>query len=159
MPPDAKERNSMTEAISMFPDAGQFASHLRLLHEERRRRKLEVRARGLKRQSLSLSERQAVLNKTAARCHICGGEIAGKWDADHVFSHAQGGPRTVDNYLPAHSLCNNYRWFYGTEEFQWILKLGVWFRTQIENDDDLALELAERFVRHEARRNRRRGRP
>jgi hypothetical protein len=78
------------------------------------------------------------------------------WDADHVFAHAQGGVHSVDNYLPAHSICNNYRWYYGAQEFQWILKLGVWLRTNIERENNLALELAERFVRYEANRESRR---
>jgi hypothetical protein len=33
--------------------------------------------------------------------------------------------------LPAHSTCNNYRWDYLPEEFQYILKLGVWASTQM----------------------------
>jgi 5-methylcytosine-specific restriction endonuclease McrA len=146
------------EATTQFRSAQQFAAHLRALHEDRSRRKLEVRAHGHKRLRLSAAERRAILSKTGGRCHICGGEIDGAWDADHVFAHAQGGAHATDNYLPAHSICNTYRWFYGTEEFQWILKLGVWLRTQIESGDDSALGLAERFIRHEARRDSRRRR-
>ena len=83
--------------------------------------------------SLTAVERHQVLAKTAGRCHICGGKIKGKaWHADHVMAHSAGGVHDVDNYLPAHSLCNNYRWDYRPEEFQYILKLGVWTRTQIE---------------------------
>lgn len=33
---------------------------------------------------------------------------------------------SADNFLPAHSTCNNYRWDYLAEEFELILKLGVW---------------------------------
>ena len=29
----------------------------------------------------------------------------------------------MHNYLAAHAICNNYRWNYGAEEFQLILKL------------------------------------
>ena len=29
----------------------------------------------------------------------------------------------MDNYLPAHATCNNYRWDYTAAEFQEILKL------------------------------------
>jgi 5-methylcytosine-specific restriction endonuclease McrA len=100
--------------------------------------------------------RREVLAKTDSHCHICGGKIDGAWDADHVLAHAQGGVHCVDNYLPAHKLCNNYRWFYGTEEFQWILKLGVWLRTLVEKEDRQALELISRFMRHGGRRHSRR---
>jgi hypothetical protein len=53
--------------------------------------------------------------------------------ADHVLSHAAGGPHKLPNYLAAHNLCNGKRWFYSPEEFQWILRIGVWARKQIED--------------------------
>jgi 5-methylcytosine-specific restriction endonuclease McrA len=70
------------------------------------------------RQRLSPEERVLVLRKTDGRCHICGGAIEGNWDADHVMPHSAGGEHSVDNYLPSHSVCNNYRWFYSPAEFQ-----------------------------------------
>jgi 5-methylcytosine-specific restriction endonuclease McrA len=101
------------------------------LRSERRQGKRDsIRQR---RRSLTAAERSHILAKTAGRCHICGGAIEGKaWQADHVMAHSAGGLHGVDNYLPAHSLCNNYRWDYLPEEFQTILKLGVWARTHIE---------------------------
>lgn len=150
------ERNNIVEAITLFESARQLSAHLRMLRKDLRKRKLEVRARGQRRMSLSAIQRRDVLNKSGGRCHICGGGIDGTWDADHVFAYAQGGAHGPDNYLPAHSICNSYRWFYGAEEFQWILKLGVWLRTQIANEEHSALRLAERFVRHERSRDSRR---
>lgn len=144
------------EADSLFEDAREFASHLRKLRAERRKRKLQTGRQGRKRQALSTKNRKAVLSKTGGQCHICGGAIDGDWAADHVLAHAQGGEHSLDNYLPAHTLCNNYRWFYGTEEFQWILKLGVWLRTRIEKEDRRTLELVDQFVRHEVHRHSRR---
>ncbi len=146
----------MPEVHSVFESAEEFATHLHLLRQDRRKRKLEVRSEGRKRRALTPKERLKVLNKTGGRCHICGGSIVDDWAADHVFAHSQGGEHTVDNYLPAHPICNNYRWFYGTEEFQWILKLGVWFRTKIETKNPLALRLAKKFVRYEVQRDSRR---
>jgi hypothetical protein len=61
-----------------------------------------------------------------------GGPVGEIWQADHVLSHSGGGASTEENYLPAHILCNNYRWHYTAEELQQILKLGVWTRTQIQ---------------------------
>ncbi len=146
------------KAHALFDNAREFAAHLRGLHKDRRNAKREARLQNHKRRSLTPRERQSVFTKTGGRCHICGGVIDedGPWDADHVLAHAQGGVHSVDNYLPAHSICNNYRWFYGPEEFQWILKLGVWLRTKIEGENNLALELAERFVRYEDIRESRR---
>jgi len=128
-----------------------FANRLKLLHEQRRNGKI---ATSKSRKSLSKEERNLILNKTGRRCHICGGKIkrGEKWQADHVLAHAHGGKHSVENYLAAHSICNNYRWHYGSEEFQWILKLGVWLRTLIEKRDNLAMSLAERFIMHERHR-------
>jgi hypothetical protein len=108
------------------------------------------------RKPLSRLERQEVFKKTGGRCHVCGGAIEGAWEADHVFSHSLGGQHESGNYLPAHPICNNYRWFYGTEEFQWILKLGVWLRTQIEKETVLGGLAARAFCAHERTRAGRR---
>ena len=107
---------------------------------------------------LSQPERSGVLAKTGKRCHICGGPIAPteRWQADHVLAHSSGGGQAVENYLPAHALCNNYRWDYLPEEFQLILKLGVWARTQAERGTSVGEAVATGFVAHEQRRERRR---
>ncbi len=109
------------------------------------------------RSSLTAAERSAILAKTSGRCHICGGEVeVGKWQADHVIAHSAGGNHKVDNYLPAHSSCNNYRWDYLPEEFQYILKLGVWARTQIERGTAVGYDVASAFEGYETRRVKRR---
>jgi hypothetical protein len=76
--------------------------------------------------------------------------------ADHLLAHSAGGTHDVDNYLPAHSICNNYRWDYLPEEFQYILKLGVWAKTQIERGTTVGNDVAISFAGHEARRVKRR---
>ena len=48
------------------------------------------------------------------------------------------------------------RWFYGTEEFQWILKLGVWLRTQIEKETALGRLAAKAFCSYDCTRAGRR---
>lgn len=142
---------------SRIRNASEFAAHLRELRAMRRQQKISVIAKGQKRRSLTKKQRGAIFLKTEGRCHICGGEICQgeAWQADHVLAHAQGGVHSAGNYLPAHPICNNYRWFYGSEEFQWILKLGVWMRTQIEKDNHNAIILAERFVKYETVRESR----
>jgi hypothetical protein len=62
----------------------------------------------------------------------------------------------LDNYLPAHKTCNNYRWHYSPEEFQIILKLGVWLRTQIEKETTIGKAAGAAFVAHDLRRAARR---
>lgn len=110
------------------------------------------------RRSLSAKHRAAILEKTGGRCHICGGRIEGKWHADHVLAHSRSGEHAVDNYLPAHATFNNYRWDYLPEEFQLIMKLGVWARTQIEKETKPGRVVAEGFLAAErVREGRRRG--
>lgn len=109
------------------------------------------------RRALTAKQRNTVLRKTGGRCHVCGGKVGRKWHADHVASHALGGEHAEDNYLAAHELCNNYRWHYLPEEFQIIMKLGVWARTQVEQGTPVGTEIANRFVSYEqAREGRRR---
>jgi hypothetical protein len=145
----------IVSASDRFSSGKDFAARLRALREKRREQKLTLRDQVV-RKSPSRSERQNIFEKTAGRCHICGGLIEGDWEADHVFSHSLGGRHEADNYLPAHPICNNYRWFYGTEEFQWILKLGVWLRTQIEKETALGRLAATAFCTYDSIRAGRR---
>jgi 5-methylcytosine-specific restriction endonuclease McrA len=125
-----------------------------LRNERRQGKRTSVRRPRIR---LTADERRQVLAKTSGRCHICGGKVEGeKWQADHVMAQSAGGAHQVGNYLPAHSLCNNYRWDYLPEEFQYILKLGVWARTQIERGAVVGNDIASAFAIHETRRLKRR---
>jgi 5-methylcytosine-specific restriction endonuclease McrA len=140
------------KTILALQSAIRFANRLKLLRKQRQQGKIAGATQ--KRQSLSKEQRSLILSKTGGRCHICGGKIkkSENWQADHVRAHTHGGEHSVENYLAAHALCNNYRWHYGSEEFQWIIKLGVWIRTLIETRDSLAMILAERYIKHERHR-------
>ena len=130
-----------------------------LLIRQREKRKSEIkqnRDTRPPRKSLSQSQRKNVLSKTNSRCHICGGVIKDSWQADHVLSYSKGGEHTEDNYLPAHNTCNNYRWSYSPEEFQEIMKLGVWVRNQIIKQNEIGKAVAEKFVKYELNRIKRR---
>jgi 5-methylcytosine-specific restriction endonuclease McrA len=133
----------------------------KLLSRLRVRRKKGIKRRRKKRlprKSLGLRDRASVLEKTGGRCHICGGVLDGDdWHADHVFHYASGGARSLDNYLPTHALCNSYRRCFSDAEFQWILRLGVWLRNQIEKDKPVVREAAEKFCLHQKQLRRRRG--
>jgi hypothetical protein len=62
----------------------------------------------------------------------------------------------VENYLPAHGLCNGYKWAYSQEEFQWVLKIGVWARHQMERHSALGEAMLHGFFDYECRREARR---
>jgi hypothetical protein len=145
------------QADQIFKDVSAFAAALRELHAHRRGRVVSGRSERAPRAMLTKENRRKVLDKTGGLCHICGGTInADDWQADHVLAHSTGGAHSVDNYLPAHSICNNYRWHYDAWEFQWILKLGVWLRTQIEKETIIGQEVGQKFCEHERRRAGRR---
>jgi 5-methylcytosine-specific restriction endonuclease McrA len=132
--------------------------HLTNLRDQRRQgKRTSVRQARL---ALTAVQRHQILGKTAGRCHIRGGSVEGdKWQADHVMAHSAGGGHRENNYLPAHSLCNNYRWDYTPDEFQYILKLGVWARTQVERGTIVGNDISIAFTEHEARRLARRKTP
>jgi 5-methylcytosine-specific restriction endonuclease McrA len=137
-----------------------LVAQFKSLHESRRSQKRRLRRRSQRRRTIRRpAVRNEVLCKTGKRCHICGGLIAGRWQADHVLAHSGGGGDSPENYLPAHRLCNNYRWDYLAEEFQWILKIGVWARTLMEESSPkggIGKEMAERFFKVECYRENRR---
>ncbi len=150
--------NTMREADEIFPGVVEYSAHLRALRDKRLANKTKDKSQ---RERLTAKQRISILEKTGGRCHICGGEISGKWVADHVYAHTYGGEHSSENYLPAHEICNRAKWFYGTEEFQWILKMGVYFRTQFEEvGNPNAVSLAKNFLEHETYRDsRRKSRP
>lgn len=127
----------------------QLCQKLKLLHSKRKNSK-QPRSRTTR---LTKQQRQDILNKTNSKCHICGIPLKeSDFQADHVKAHVAGGGDSMDNYLPSCFTCNNYRWHYLPEELQWILKIGVWGRTQIENQTVVGRAMSEKFVSHEHRR-------
>jgi 5-methylcytosine-specific restriction endonuclease McrA len=107
-----------------------------------------------RRRSLRRDERDIILRKTGGRCHICGGLIdaSARWEADHVFRHCVGGGNESDNYLAAHGLCNTVRWDHLPKEMQWVMKIGVWARKQMEGKSELGVNMLGSFFENERRR-------
>ena len=140
--------------------ATKLRERLRALRQSRRDRQATARLSPRRRQVLKRADRETVMQKTAGRCHICGGQVTtSDWQADHVLAHSGGGHHSIENYLPAHSLCNNYRWDYDAEEFQFVLKIGVWARREMERPTPLGDTMLSRFAGYERNRESRRRRP
>lgn len=143
------------------PTLGKLLARLRRLGARRKKQHEKHRAKKRHRKTLRSTERSKVLALTGKRCHICGGKITKRWQADHVLAFSSREQNSAENYLPAHALCNNYRWDYLAEEFQWILKIGVWARTLIKKSSrkggerrergqgGFAREMAEKFFNYE----------
>ena len=137
-----------------FKDGDELREHLMALRVMRRQRKASIHRP--RRNRLTPAQREEILAKTDGRCHICGGEIEGSWQADHVIAQSAGGSSQTNSYLAAHPVCNNYRWDYVPQEFEIILKLGVWARTQVERDTIVGRAISMGFAAYEARRVSRR---
>ena len=138
-------------------DAAGYAAFLTELQEKGAEAKALNKQKNKKRVPPSPHDRELILQKTGSRCHICGGAIDGDdWVADHIAPHSKGGDSSVDNYLPAHRTCNHYKWDFTPEEVQEILKLGVFVRTQIVKRTKIGMNVAEKFVKYEQQRIKRR---
>jgi hypothetical protein len=143
---------------SLPPSPELLAQRLRDLRPKRRQSHAQ-QAKAARRH-LSAEDRATVLRKTAGLCHLCGGEVVRRWQADHVLAHAGGGKHDIDNYLAAHALCNKYRRHYSPEEFQWVLKIGVWARARMEKNSTLGEQMLRQFFEYDRKREgRRRPRP
>lgn len=92
---------------------------------------------GAKRHSLTSTERAEVRAKTGGTCHVCGGRVGRRWQADHVVPHRAGGKHTLDNYLPICGECNRLRWFHAPEVIRLVMRLGVYAKNEIRNDTAL----------------------
>lgn len=142
--------------LPYIADAETLKLELRRLIAAREAGKLP-RPRG---RSLTRAERVAVHAKTDGRCHVCGELVpVDGFEADHVKNHTSGGECVAGNYLPACTICNGYRWHYIPHEFQWIMKLGIWAKTQIDLETTVGESIAKGFVAHERGREKRRKSP
>jgi 5-methylcytosine-specific restriction endonuclease McrA len=138
--------------------AEELATRFQRLRRERSQRIAEQRLRT--KQPHAKPNRDVILEKTGWRCHICGGSIApgSYWEADHVSPRSGGGTSEIANYLPAHGLCNTAKSDQSAEELQWVLKIGVWAKKQMESNNKLGGEMLQAFwIREQERLKRQKG--
>ncbi len=130
------------------------------LYQERLVNKQLNKSIGVLRNTLSKDDRLRIYEKTEGNCHVCGCILEKDgFEADHVVPKTLGGNDSVDNFLPACSTCNSYRWNYSPEEIQWILKLGVWLKTKMLIDHNNFSDVIEEFIADEIIRENRRKLP
>ena len=130
-----------------------FKKEINKLKKEREKNKLSSRET----YSLTKKERYSILDKTDGKCHVCGKDVdKDKFEADHIKPHSSGGKNNIENFLATCKTCNNYRWHYSPEEIQWILKIGIWAKTKIGQNDKLGSMIADSFVKKEIKRESRR---
>lgn len=142
--------------IPDYENLEHFQSALRAMHKLRK----ETKTSNKRNRPLTEEQRKHILLKTDSRCHVCGVELdINRFECDHVKSHTSGGTNIINNFLPACKTCNNYRWHYLSEEFQWILKIGVWARTEIARDTKIGNDIGLQFLKKEQARESRRKLP
>lgn len=93
------------------------------------------------RASLTTAERKAVFKKTGGTCHVCGGRVGVRWQADHVVPHKLGGQAKVENYLPICKECNRLRWSHAPEVIRLIMRLGTYAKNEIRHETELGEQL------------------
>lgn len=101
----------------------------------------------VRRRSLSAQERDLIFQKTGGLCHICGGELDSRWTADHIKPIAKGGDNSLDNFLPACSICNRFKWHRSPEAIRFILQIGTYANREIQQGTTLGKQLNELFER------------
>lgn len=148
------------ELIPFINDIDTLVSEFNEMYQYRLLKKQENKNDKGKKTPLNKEQRKIVFEKTDGLCHVCGCTLdIADFEADHVKPNSQGGTNVVDNFLPACSKCNNYRWNYSPEEIQWVLKLGVWLKTKIQVRSEQGLEIAKEFLEDEIKREARRRLP
>ncbi len=109
------------------------------------------------RPNLSSKFKKEVLKKSHNRCHICGDNIDyDNFQVDHITPFSLGGENNIENFIASCSFCNNYKWNYLPEEIKWILKIGVWAKTQIEFETEIGKSISNEFINYEKLRENRR---
>lgn len=149
------------DSIPYIDNENTLIEELNILYQKRLiKKEFNKDYKDSKRIILSKEQRQRVYNKTDGLCHVCGTKLEiDNFQADHVKPFSGGGHNIVDNFLPACSHCNNYRWDYSPEEIQWILKLGVWLKTEIQTKSKEGLDVLPKIIQDEINRENRRKKP
>ena len=104
-----------------------LSAELRRLSKFRKDEKKKAKSRRFKK-----SEKEEIYNKTNGVCHICGIKLS-----PNKFSISES--TTIDNesFLPACKTCKRIHDNYLPEEIKWILKIGLWAKTQIEYETEI----------------------
>jgi 5-methylcytosine-specific restriction endonuclease McrA len=92
-------------------------------------------------------DRHTIRAITGGRCHVCGGRVGRRWQADHVVAIKLGGDNGSKNFLPICKPCNRLRWHYSPRVLRMVLLIGVYAKDEILGDTRLGNQLLEMVVR------------
>ena len=127
-----------------------FAAELRRLHT--------IRNEMDKKESPNFkkSEKAEIFNKTNGICHICGCELY--FEKFSITCSAEK-EKSVESCLPACKSCKMIYDNYLSSEIKWMLKIGLWAKTQIEYETDIGKEIATEIIEVEKDRENRKKEP
>lgn len=77
-------------------------------------------------------EKEEIYNKTNGICHICGIKLS-----LNKFSITESITNDNESFLPACKTCKRIHDNYLPEEIKWVLKIGLWAKTQIEYETEI----------------------
>ena len=109
-----------------------------------------------------------IWNKTKGHCHFCGdpivfekrgwkpGGLKGYWEVDHVIQLDKGGKNSVENCLPACTMCNRLRWSRRGIRLRKLIFLGLIVQAEIKRGTELGKHIAELKKKRKAQTKRRR---
>ena len=117
---------------------------------------------------MNKSQLLLIFQKTQGHCHFCGdplefekrgwceGDLTGYWEIDHNASRAKEGAPSIDNCLPACTMCNRLRWHRSGQEVRDLLQLGLIARDEVEKNSALGQALLTKKEQRLAKNARRR---
>ena len=97
-----------------------------------------------------------IFQRTQGHCHFCGdpldfekrgwreGDLTGYWEIDHIIQRAKDGAPSIDNCLPACTMCNRLRWHRRGQEVRELLQLGLIARDEVAKGSELGRALLEK---------------
>ncbi len=104
-----------------------LSAELRRLSKSRNDNKSISKSRRFKK-----AEKEKIYNKTSGVCHICGIKLS-----PDSFSITASTTTNGETFLPACKACKRMHDNYLPEEIKWILKIGLWVKTQIEYETEI----------------------
>jgi hypothetical protein len=128
-----------------------LSAELRRLNELRSEKKNEKK----KSKTLKKSEKEEVFKKTKGLCHICGIDLQ---EEKFSITNSFGKETSFETSLPACQSCKRIYDNYLPSEIKWILKIGLWAKTQIEYETEIGKDIAIEIVEQEKDREKRRKR-
>jgi 5-methylcytosine-specific restriction endonuclease McrA len=96
-----------------------------------------------------------IWKKTKGHCHFCGdpivsekrgwkrGSLKGYWEVDHVIQLDKGGKNSIENCLPACTMCNRLRWSRLGIKLRKLIFLGLIAQAEIKKGTKLGKRIGE----------------